>query len=368
MAIVKCQPREVLDLARCQLGLPQSESVADDVYIAAVLRHCAGFLCPCSGTTLKTTVRESLHYLIDNGGLDEQIDTAIENLTVGGDLLELNHVTTNDAAAKGTWIFAAPPGYVVRKTGSIFLTGVVEDQDTYLPKTLSERIRYKDCTRILVPESYEDLIGELAELGLQKISQDSWLKCPRAQSATEFLSGLKRRLLSGSRSGDIPDIQILDSARSITYYRGRWVAPKRHSGVFVARRPQQYGAPIWCFVELENGGPQRILDFPLPKERWRGCDTAWYLQSAIDYVRGTPQRYRRRNAPEGAYLDFFSPLPLWTQRRLVIVGRKANAEKCLLSFWIPASELEEEERFLQKRLWLSRIDGKGGVHNHADNT
>ena len=38
---------------------------------------------------------------------------------IGGDLLELNQVTIDDPDRKGTWLFAAPPGFVVRPDGSV---------------------------------------------------------------------------------------------------------------------------------------------------------------------------------------------------------------------------------------------------------
>jgi hypothetical protein len=94
--------------------------------------------------------------------------------------------------------------------------------------------------------------------------------------------------------GTVTDLQILDPMRPVTYYLGRWNVPKNQSGTFVARRPQEFGAPIWCFVALKDGVPARLLDLPLEKMRWRGCDSAWHLQMAIDYCRRNPQRYRRR--------------------------------------------------------------------------
>jgi hypothetical protein len=80
------------------------------------------------------------------------------------------------------------------------------------------------------------------------------------------------------------------------------------------------------------------------------------LQIAIDSSRGSPQRYRRSGVPNGVRLDFFSPLPLWVQRRLAIMGRPAPAEKCLFSYLIPEREATDEEVFLQERLWLKRTD------------
>ena len=364
MVIAIRQPDEILMGTRRYLGLPLSSSagrVADDTFLAAMIRHCAGFLCPCSAATLRTSAMESLEHLVEHEGLAERIEDAIDGLTMGGDLLELSQATTDDEAVRGTWLFAAPPGFVIRKEGNIFLTGVVTDQDTYLPLALAEQIQYDGYSRVLKPRPDENLAEELDELGLQPISQEAWLKCPRAQAAADMVSGLEARVRTGSRSGDIPNLQLLDPERPVTYYRGRWVDLKKQSGVFVARRPQEYGSPIWCLVEVQDGEAKKLLDFPLPKNRWRGCDSAWHLQMAIDHLRDVPQRYRIRPGAESTHLDFFSPIPLWAQRRLMVIGRNVPAEKCLISFLIPEDELEEEERFLQERLWLARTDEKQGL-------
>ncbi len=361
MAVAQVQPQEILALTRGQIGLPLSEdstNVIDDELIAQILRRCAGFLCPCSAVTLHTAVMESLKHLVEDEDLSRRIEDVIDGLTMGGDLLELSQATTDDEVIRGTWLFATPPGFVIRKEGNIFLTGIVVDQDTYLPKDLSERIRYDGFMRMLVPKTNEDLADELAELGLQEISQDTWLKCPRKQAVSDLLSNLEHILRSGQRSGDIPDLKLLDSERPVNYYRGRWVDLKKQSGVFVARRPQEYGSPIWCLVEVQSGEAKKLLDFPLPKDRWRGCDVAWHLQMAMDHFRGVPQHYRIRYDTDEMFLDFFSPIPLWAQRRLMIIGQKVSPEKCLISFKIPKDELEEEEQFLQEQLWLAHATDK----------
>ena len=365
MALEAVKSGDVLEVSRRTLGLPpqtEGNTVAvDDVFLAALIRHSAGFVCPCSAATLRSVAMDSLQYLVVDEDLTNRIEDTIEMLTIGGDLLELRQATTDDAAVRGTWLFAAPPSYVVRPSGDIFLTGIVADQDTYLPRALAERIRFDGCSRVIMPEDGEDLAGELAELGLQRVSEDNWLKAPRAQPAEKLYADLEARLKAGPRSGSIPDLEILDPEKPVTYYRGRWLSVKKQTGVFVARRPQEYGSPIWCFVELQGGEAQNLLDFPLPRQRWRGCDAAWHLQMAIDHLRGNPQRYRSRRNDGEVRLDFFSPLPLWAQRRLMIIGRKAAPQKCLMSFWIPAHEVENEERFLQERLWMAPQDEEGSA-------
>lgn len=344
---------EVLAGCRRMLGLSPQDAAIDSAFFAALLRHTAGICCPCSAATLRIVALESLQYLSEDGELASKIDDAIEGLVVGGDLLELSQVTTDDPSVKGTWLFAAPPSFVMRPSGSIFLTGIVADRDTYLPSELMSRIHYDGYTRAIMPTPSEGLPEELTALGLQKLSEENWLKLPKTQKAKKLRDAIVGKLRTQQRSGDIPDLQIIDPSRPVTYYRGRWLRPKRQCGLFVARRPQEYGAPIWCAVELEDGQPRKLLDFPTPRTRWRGCDEAWRLQMAIDRTNGTPQVYRVRIAGEHAYLDFFSPLPLWAERRLMLVGRHEEPEKCLFSYRVRSSELAAEEDFLQKHLWLA---------------
>lgn len=355
MVITEVSADQVLALSRQTVGL--GEGGLDDLLIASLLRRSAGINCPCSRTTLRAALLECLQYLSDDEALlSERIDVAIESLIVGGDLLELHDIVTDDPNVKSTWVFAAPPSFVVRPSSGIFIFGIVPDQDAFLPHSLVSRITYDGFTRMIMPNPDEDLAAELREHGLQQLSESAWLKSPKAEAAADVLNHFERRLAAQPPSGIVSDLEILDPARQVTYYRGRWVVPKDQSGSFVARRPQEFGAPIWCFVALEGGVSVRLLDLPLEKTRWRGCDVAWHLQMAIDYCRHSPQRYRRRVECDGIRLDFFSPLPQWSQRRLMIFGRAMPHKNSLFSYWLPPTEAQAEERFLQERLWLSRTE------------
>ena len=357
--ITQVNARNILSGCRQILGLPvEPEGYIDDVLIAALLRRTAGYHCPCSFATLRTSVLDSLQLLskdMDEMSLYEQIEIVIEGLIAGGDLIELNDVVTYDPEAKGSWVFAAPPSFVVRPSGSIFLLGIVPDQDVFLPESLASRIRNVGLTRMISPMPSEDLPGELSEQGLQQLSQDTWLKSPKAERAEDLLERFRRQLDEQPPSGVVNDLQIIDPAQPITYYRGRWTSPGEQTGTFVARRPQQFGTPIWCFTELEAGAVVRLLDLPLKKSRWRGCDVAWYLQMAIDHCNQSPQVYRCRHEGNGVRLDFFSPLPQWSHRRLLILGRTVQRKNSLMSYQLPSTEAETEEAFLQNRLWLSRL-------------
>jgi hypothetical protein len=358
MVITQLSATEVLRSTREELGISASSGDAiDEALLAALLRRAAGILCPCSLSTLVAAVLEGLQHLLDDSeAAADRVAAAAEGLIVVGDLLELSQVTIDDPASKGTWVFSAPPGFIVRPSGTVFLVGIVADEATPLPASLSTRVAYEGLARILTPQPSEDMPSVLRELGLHELSMSAWLKAPKPESATELRDNMLHRLADQPPSGAVADISILDPGRDADYYSGRWVTPTNESGNYVGRRPQAYGAPLWGFTNLVKGNVTRFLDFPLKGARWRGCDMAWHLQMAIDHCQKTPQVYRRRLASGGVCLDFFSPLPLWAHRRLVALGRPATREKCLISYWVPERELASEETFLQERLWLARRD------------
>ena len=347
---------EVLADCRRTLGLPdRGDGLIDDVLLAALLRRSAGMHCPCSRATLRASVLECTQALAnDNASHSQRIDDTIEALTVGGDLLELDDVVTEDSNVRSTWVFAAPPGFVVRPNRTAFIFGVVPDQDAFLPPSLSARVQYDGFTRSIELRSGEDLADELLEQGLQELSEDAWLKGPKPEPPEDMLSRVDQRLEGELPITTINNLKILDSTRPVTYYRDRWVEPTKQTGTFVARRPQEFGAPMWCLVRLESGVPVRLLDLPFEKTRWRACDTAWHLQMAIDHCRHHPQLYRRSLGTWGVRFDFFSPLPQWAQRRLMIFGNPMPPERSsLLAYVIPSAQAATEEEFLKSKLWLT---------------
>lgn len=359
MVIHEITAEAVLAQCRKTVGLPStSEFEIDDALIAGLLRRAAGYLSPCSGAALRAALLDSLQKLTDGVDLADRIDEAINWLVIGGDLLELQNVTTSDPSAKGTWVYPAPPSFIMRPAGSYFLTGTVPDQDTFLPLSLASRIMHEGFIRVLQAAPDEDLAKELKEYGLQQLAETVWLKAPREEAYDVMLASYKQMLDSQEPSGEIADLTVIDPASSVRFYKGRWTSPKaRHSGMFVGRRPQEFGAFIWGLVELQNGRPIRFLDLPKKQRpRWRGNDEAWLVQMAIDRASGNPQRFRRQQQGVQVRFDLFSPLPSWAQRRLMILGRSVPPEKCLMSFLLPASQASEEERFLRDRLWLANID------------
>jgi hypothetical protein len=347
----------VIGTAKLALALPPGRAV-DETFVSALLRRAAAIHCPCSPATLATALRDALRFLTDTEPLREMIETCLEGLLVVGDLLELGQVSVDDPNVKGTWVFAAPPAFIMRPSGTAFLVGISADEVSPLPPALASRIEYRSFTRTLSPAhmSAIPIRDLLAETGMLELPERVWLRAPAEAAPAGFRDAMFARLAGRGASGAIEDLEMIDPATSVAYYRGRWTKPKRQTGIFVARRPQTYGAPIWCLARLINGEPRQILDLPLQDKhaaQWRGCDAAWHLQMAIDHCNGAPQKYRRRPANGDAVLDFFSPLPVWARRRLMVIGRPEPRDRSLFSYFVPQRELAAEEEFLQRRLWLA---------------
>ena len=355
--IIERSPQDVIDYCRSVLGVRSETKGIDDVLLTGLLRRCAGILCPCSRAALRASLMDSLSYLHpDSNALADRLDQLVDDMIVVGDLLELSDVATDDPKVKGTWVFAAPPAFVVRKSGSVFLTGIVPDQDSMLNAPLEARIVYSGATRFLIPVDGENLTEALIEQGLHQLPESVWLKSPKMQRAEQLLASFEQRLSREPVCGPVNGVEILDPSTKATYYRGRWCEPRSQTGKFVARRPQEFGAPIWCFVELDDGSVRRVIDLPPRNYRWRGCDAAFHLQMAVDDQREEPQRYRRSSSDNGIQLDFFSPLPLWAQRRLMVLGRESVREQSLLAYELSIEEADEEEMYLQQYLWLMPLN------------
>jgi len=344
-----------------ELGLdPSALDLTSVEAIAAALRRCAGFLCPCSPVTLVRAVVRPLRGLVDSADDTKQtVEGVLEAMIAHGDLIEQREVL--DEGPEGRiLVYASPPSFVPRDSGSAILLGIASDEVSGLSDDLESRIEYVAHIRRLSPVGTDDLRSERAELGLITLPYEHWLKAPVAESASKLIARSNQLLDGAQPSREIPGLRLLDPDAAVHFYPKRWVEPRRHSGRFVARRSQAYGADLWCYVELRDGQPERLVDLPVSGSCWRGCDEAWLLQMALDATRGHPQQYRLRPGPSRfQILEFFSPVPMWAQRRWNAVGELVPARSCLFAYKFPDAELEEELRFVQERLWLT--EQKGGA-------
>ncbi len=335
-------------LTRSALGIPADATL--DQMIAASLRRAASTNCPTTPGALTAAVARSIVPLLeDQENLADGVAQVLERLVAVGDLVE----TIEDRGGiRRTALYLGQPRFVRRESGDALLLGVRPDGLPLVSDELLEEVEEFGYIRRLA--SRDDLPEVLEAEGLREIDRTRWLRPPEELGADDFVAMYDSRLSAAGPSGDIEDLRILDPATPSTYYRGRWRQPgAQHTGNFVSRRGQRFGAELWAYVALIDGQPTRLLDLPALTTD-RGCDEAWRLQAALDAVAGRPQPIVVRGTGHGRVaLGLYSPPPRWLQRRWELIGEPSKVAGALFACEFTPSDAREELRFTFNRLWLS---------------
>ncbi len=345
-------PGDVLTTSYRFLGVPDDGTLSV-IYTAAAIRRLAGAVCPCSPKTLLHAMIDAHRGLVDDTeGFARQVETVIDDLVSVGDLLELTDVVAIDERIKGTWLFAAPPGFVIHHGNTAHIIGLTADEQMPLPGVVRDRVVIHGVSRRIFPADGEDLRHLLGSLGLREISSESWLRHPRQSSAHDLVVKADTKLSSMGRLGDQDGVQLFNHLSERRGYRRCWEPLAGQSGRFVIRRPQAYGSDRWGYGEIANGQVAKVLEFPEAGERWRGCDVAWRLMMALLRLAGSAISYRVGETDGGSAFDFFFPMPDWAKRALRFSGDEVPARNCLVSFDVPEAQVPAVRKFLFDMLFL----------------
>jgi hypothetical protein len=355
MGVNAITPAEAVEQTVEVLGLdPGSVDLTSLEVLAASVRRAASFLCPVTPGLLVRSIDDALARLPGHSVETRLLlEATLDALVLYGDLLEL---PVDDESGPRRHLFLGPPAFIHRQSEMVLLLGVRPEGAPLLSDTLSEGIENDAHVRRLRlgPHLGKDA---LLDDGLIEVQPEQWLRCPPAKSAGELVADHTARILATGDAGPLEGIRVLDPSRPSTFYRGRWreLTPA-DTGIFVARRPQGYGADLWSFVEVGGGEVRRGIDLPVQEPLAPGADEAWRLQAAIDADNDNPQRVavRAANREGWSVLDLFSPIPSWAQRRLDVVGTPIlRSRGALLSYAVPTAEVDEEVQFLETMMWLS---------------
>lgn len=343
-------------MVRAQLLEDTGEIRSDEAHalIAALLRRAAAARCPCPPRALVDSVADAVVELApqDMQG-HESVDRVFDDLVASGDFL------LSGDGDEDELVHLAPPTYVRRRSGSVFLVGGLPDLGLPIPADLSDGLVSRGCYRYLTRESGEEVEALLSAQGFIDYPLDAWREAPVSRAARDLIADLDSRLEASGRAGEVQDLQILDPGRPSTFYRGRWAPSTGRTGRYIARRPRRWGAPLWCYAELVLGEAVRILDLPNIDIRFRGCDEGWWAQCAIDAANGKAQLLKVRVVDGGRVrLSVQTPLPMWAERRVLLVGEQDPDRDtgALLTFELDEQESHEEIAFLASSLWLDIQD------------
>lgn len=336
-------------LTRRALGLPVGATL--DQTIAASLRRAASTNCPTTPGGLTAAVMKTVVPVLDDEeDLAEVVPQVLERLVAVGDLVE---TIEERGGIRRTVLYLGRPQFVLRDNGDALLLGVRPDGLPLVSDEILEEVEEFGYIRRLT--SRPELSDVLEAEGLREVKSTRWLRPPEEVSVDDFVAIYDSRLSAAGPSGDIDGLRILDPATPTTYYRGRWRQPgAQHSGNFVSRRGQRFGAELWAYVALVDGEPAKLLDLPsLTTDR--GCDEAWRLQAALDAAAGRPQQIVVRGTGHGRVaLGLYAPPPRWLQRRWELIGQFSKVAGALFAYDFTPSDAGEELRFASDRLWLTR--------------
>jgi hypothetical protein len=330
------------------LGAAGADGV--DQLLKPAIRRAAHILAPAARGDLVRFVAEPLAMF---GDQRDAVERALDEMIVYGDILAMRRQVLDSWGTPAEVLRPAPPTFVRRNNGDFIILGVAGDHPTALSQDLDAMLVDDGMIRRL-PSQGEDLSTHLHLLGFAQLSEQAWLRTPPVESAGTHLARWRSKLDAAPPIDHAVDgLDLLDGARNPGYYRGRWTAPTSHSGTYVGRRSQLYGAPLWSLVCVERGQTRRLIDLYADDDRQRPCDLAWRIQAALDAERGSPQRMRVRRSASTTSIDFFSPLPAFAERRLALVATKAASAQCLFSFNLPNARLAEEVGTLRALLWMA---------------
>lgn len=323
--------------------------------LSASLRRAASFLCPASPRQIVDAVLDAVAPL----GTDlerEDLNNTLDMLISTGDLLELR-----PNSARTRLLYLGPPSYVEKQAGSFLLLGIRPDALPILDeRSVGAAVSYEAHTRSV--ELHPDTSAEvLAAAGLHRVTREQWTKTPKEELPTAAIERVRNQMATYGMRGQVGGLMLIDPATPVHYYKGRWREPRvSDQGIFVGRRPQAYGAPLWCVVNLTDGLPQAVLDLPVDSAVAPGWDDARRLQAALDAQRGSPQVFRVRPTvqPNGdSIFDFFGPLPSWAGRYLDLTGLPVSSPGgALFSYRVSDAAKSDTTIFLSRSLWMQAVE------------
>jgi hypothetical protein len=334
------------------LGISEHYTANDLELLAALARQTAAFNCPCSLNALGKALLALIRPLDSDEDLNIRVHECLEELLAYGDLAEIR-----DQDDTKDLVTLTVPAAVKISSHRILLVGAGSRRTASSMLPVGYRVDLKGCARTITVANSDTAMSDLLAAGFSLLTFDEWCHPPRSTTAEEHIAKYTRKMASQDSIGSLGELELLVPESDVKYYRGRWKVAKTQTGVFVARRARRFGSPMWCLVKLQEGNPVGLVNFPTTVGL-RGCDEAWHLQQAIDRSRSTPQRFRVRFSEDGehGFLDFFSPVPEWANRRWNALGDRMSFKGSLFSYRFDAAILADEMKFAEARMWMTNDD------------
>jgi len=352
MTVQAISQQDAIDATYNSLGIVARTTDDENhtALLAQSLRRAIVFLAPCSFAVLCRAVSDSLAHLLNQPDniVRQNVEAILNELCAAGDILEL-YKSDAQSSLDQTLLWAAPASYVPIDHTHVLLLGSDGDSITHVPSELLSKVEYTGALRFLRSSSTSDLLSKLQDFELYQIEADNWIRRPQDIGANSFLEPLKAKLTQSSDHSE--DIQVL-SGRS-QYYQSRWQAAQHaEDGIYIARRPQQFGSDKWCLIKNAAGRITNLLDVIPTHNRERHCDRAWHIHHALSASQSQHEVYTLQWEGRIVSVSFSFPIPSWCERFILVHGIRAEAENCLMSFVLNEGSWEVVRNLLENGLWM----------------
>jgi hypothetical protein len=334
-----------------QLSTATGEGELSREFLAANLRRAASLFCPTTPRALVSAVDDALSPMCTDADLRTKCRDILQDLIAIGDLMEYDEVAsvTDDRPLDRRLVYAAPPYFVALTDARFLILGIAPDGIDQVPEEV--QLLTKKHIRTLSTADFPNARQLLLNYGLHEVPYEAWARSPKVESAEAVCSRMNKVLDASGPCGRIEELRILDGSIVSPWYKDRWVSPRGQSGRFVGTRPRKFGADLWCYIQLEDGEAQSLVDLPLGRSLERGCDQAWRLQCALDAELGHPQTYMLTELDRNrGRIDIHTPSPNWLQRRWDCIGSRAGDS--VFSYIFDLHEAASEAALLEERLWM----------------
>jgi len=342
---------EIISRILSELGFPEPNDVTNHDLVVALLMRGLWLWTPCTRAMATTNTLRALRVFDQRQIEREIIEFALDELISSGNIVELQSRVLYDGRLLST-LFVKPPSYITLESGALAISGFSRGSREQLPEKLLTSGKLSNSLILISSSEAPKILDDLEASGIKKTDANLWINQPEFIEAQTRIDKISIQAAAARPVSQIEDLRLIDPVSDVTYYPGRWTNQPADDMRTVGRRPQTYGADLWCFVDYSEK-QFRFIDLPSTTELTEGRDEGWILQLAIDYINDNRQKVKVSEAnPDILRLDFFSPIPGWVERRWALYGKKSWPHGVLFSYEFEADIGWGEVEFAERELYL----------------
>ena len=336
------------------------EHASKELIIYNIIRKLAVIHSPCSINLLKNKLKEQTDVLFNDLEIGYDLEEYIQDIVSYGDLLELSDVLVKNGNnyPKNT-LFLSQNKFIRYSEKEFYLLGISNENEFPFNTDFEKLVTYSGPAKILTLENERDIETLKEKFGFSELPKEYWLNLPK-EEIKDYYSFALKELKNSPNEITIENLEIF-SHYNTNNYRKRKKLLENETGIFVCKKSHTFGSQMWGLIKTDNGKILNFIELPFKKNiknNIRACDEAWRLNCAIDMENKFPQKYKILDDKlNKKWIQFFSPVPKWVERKLIIQGgeKRKSFNKSLYSISTSENNLKNDKLFLKFYLGMEEF-------------